>query len=227
MLPGVATALVVREPQVQGTLPRTLEEAVVMPFREFIARDGAKQALIVLAFVFLYKLGDNMATSLATSFYLDIGFTKTEIGLVAKTSSLWASIAGGILGGIWLMRIGTARSLWIFGVAQIVAVLGFAALARTGHTLPGLAVVISLEAFATGLGTAAFTTYIASTTDPRYTATQFALFTSLASMPRTFANAGAGYIVAQTGWFEFFLLCAVLAIPGMLLLPRVAPWRAR
>ncbi|MCG1041048.1 AmpG family muropeptide MFS transporter [Mycetohabitans sp. B8] len=227
MLPGVATALVVREPQVQGTLPRTLEEAVVMPFREFVARDGAKQALIVLAFVFLYKLGDNMATSLATSFYLDIGFTKTEIGLVSKTSSFWASIAGGILGGLWLMRIGTARSLWIFGVAQMVAVLGFAALARTGHTLPGLAVVISLEAFATGLGTAAFTAYIASTTDPRYTATQFALFTSLSSVPRTFANAGAGYIVAQIGWFEFFLLCTVLAIPGMLLLPRVAPWRAR
>ncbi|UDG82590.1 AmpG family muropeptide MFS transporter [Candidatus Vallotia cooleyia] len=225
MLPGVVTALVVQEPQVHGTLPPTLEEAVVMPFREFVARDGIKQALIVLAFVFLYKLGDNMATSLATSFYLDIGFTKTEIGLVSKTSSFWASIAGGIFGGMWLMRIGTARGLWIFGVAQIVAVLGFAALARTGYTLPGLAVVISLEAFATGLGTAAFTTYIASTTDPRYTATQFALFTSLASVPRTFANAGAGYIVAQIGWFEFFLLCALLAIPGMLLLPRIAPWR--
>ncbi|WP_338860382.1 AmpG family muropeptide MFS transporter [Mycetohabitans rhizoxinica] len=227
MLPGVVTAFVVREPQVQGTLPRTLEEAVVMPFREFIARDGAKQALIVLTFVFLYKLGDSMATSLATSFYLDIGFTKTEIGLVSKTSSFWGSIAGGILGGVWLMRIGTARGLWIFGVAQMVAVLGFAALARMGYTLPGLAVVISLEAFATGLGTAAFTAYIASTTDPRYTATQFALFTSLASVPRTFANAGAGYLVAQIGWFEFFLLCAVLAIPGLLLLPRIAPWRAR
>jgi PAT family beta-lactamase induction signal transducer AmpG len=226
MLPGVIVTLRVREPQVRGSPPRTLKEAVVMPFREFIARDGVKQALIVLAFIFLYKLGDSMATSLATSFYLDIGFTKTEIGLVSKTSSFWASIAGGILGGVWLVRIGTARGLWVFGFAQVITVLGFAWLAQTGHTLPGLAVVISLEAFAGGLGTAAFTAYIASTTNPRYTATQFALFTSLASVPRTFANASAGYIVARIGWFDFFLLCTVLAVPGMLLLPRIAPWRA-
>ena len=226
MLPGIVMALVVREPQVHGTPPKTLEEAIVLPFREFIARDGIKHALIVLAFIFLYKLGDSMATSLATSFYLDIGFTKTEIGLISKTSSFWASIAGGILGGIWLVRIGTARGLWIFGFAQMVTVLGFAWLAQADHTLSGLAAVISLEAFAAGLGTAAFTAYIASATDPRYTATQFALFTSLASVPRTFANAGAGYIVAQIGWFEFFLVCTALAVPGMLLLPKVAPWRA-
>lgn len=226
MLPGVAMTLVVREPQVQSTPPRSLEEAVVMPFREFITRDGAKQALTVLAFIFLYKLGDSMATSLATSFYLDIGFTKTQIGLVSKTSSFWASLAGGILGGVWLLRIGTARSLWIFGFAQMTTMLGFAWLAHAGSTLPGLALVIGLEAFAAGLGTAAFTAYIASATDPRYTATQFALFTSLASVPRTFANAGAGYIVAQIGWYEFFLLCTVLAIPGMLLLPKIAPYRA-
>ncbi len=227
MLPGMIMTLVVDEPVVRGAPPKSLRDAVVLPFREFVDRGGWRNALLILAFIFLYKLGDSMATALATSFYLDLGFTKTQIGLVAKASSLWASVAGGILGGVWLVRIGIARGLWIFGIAQIVSTLGFAWLASQGvhATSLDLGAVIALEAFGAGLGTAAFTAYIASTTDERYTATQFALFTSLASVPRTFANAGTGYLVDSTGWFHFFILCAVLAIPGMLLLPKVAPWR--
>ncbi|MCY0386902.1 AmpG family muropeptide MFS transporter [Robbsia sp. Bb-Pol-6] len=227
MLPGIVMTLVVDEPVVRGAPPRTLRDAVVLPFREFVERGGWRNALLILAFIFLYKLGDSMATALATSFYLDLGFTKTQIGLVAKASSLWASVAGGILGGLWLVRLGISRGLWVFGVAQIVSTLGFAWLAAQGPgaTPFALGTVIALEAFGAGLGTAAFTAYIASTTDERYTATQFALFTSLASVPRTVANAGTGYIVVQTGWFHFFVLCAVLAVPGMLLLPKVAPWR--
>lgn len=227
MLPGMIMTLVVDEPVVRGAPPKSLRDAVVLPFREFVDRGGWRNALLILAFIFLYKLGDSMATALATSFYLDLGFTKTQIGLVAKASSLWASVAGGILGGVWLVRIGIARGLWIFGIAQIVSTLGFAWLAAQGSHASSLdlGAVIALEAFGAGLGTAAFTAYIASTTDERYTATQFALFTSLASVPRTFANAGTGYLVDSTGWFHFFILCAVLAIPGMLLLPKVAPWR--
>jgi PAT family beta-lactamase induction signal transducer AmpG len=197
----------------------------VLPFREFIARDGWRGALLVLAFIFLYKLGDTMATTLSTSFFLDLGFSKTEIGIIAKATAFWASLAGGILGGIWLLRIGIARGLWIFGFFQMISTLGFAWLAKQGPDPLALALVYGLETFATGLTLAAFTAYIASTTDPRYTATQFALFTSLASVPRTFAAAGTGFIVAQSGWFWFFLLCTALAIPGMLLLPKVAPWR--
>jgi PAT family beta-lactamase induction signal transducer AmpG len=109
-------------------------------------------------------------------------------------------------------------------VIQAVVILGFAWLAQAGASKLLLGFVIGAEAFGVGLGTAAFTAYIARATDPRYTATQFALFTSLASVPRTFANAATGYIVAETGWFWFFILCTVLAIPGLLLLPRVAPW---
>ncbi|MGI4984698.1 MAG: AmpG family muropeptide MFS transporter [Janthinobacterium lividum] len=227
MLPGIVMTLVVDEPVVHGTPPRTLRDAVVLPFREFVERGGWRNALLILAFIFLYKLGDSMATALATSFYLDLGFTKTQIGLVAKASSLWASVAGGILGGLWLVRLGISRGLWVFGVAQIVSTLCFAWLAvqGPGATPFALGAVIALEAFGAGLGTAAFTAYIASTTDERYTATQFALFTSLASVPRTVANAGTGYIVTQVGWLHFFVLCAVLAVPGMLLLPKVAPWR--
>ena len=109
---------------------------------------------------------------------------------------------------------------------QLVSVLGFAWLAQAGAVVVGLGAVIAFEAFTAGLGTAAFTAYIARTTDPRYTATQFALFTSLASVPRTFANAGTGYIVDGVGWLTFFLVCTALAVPGMLLLPKVAPWGA-
>lgn len=231
MLPGLFTTLLISEPKIYGEPPRTLREAVVEPFREFIHRSGWSHALLILAFIFLYKLGDSMATALATPFYMELGYTRTQIGLVAKNAGLWASLAGGILGAVWLEKTGVNRGLWIFGVLQALAILGFALLAQTGVAAAGtepssllLGLVIGLEAFAVGLGTAAFTSYIATTTDQRYTATQFALFTSLAAVPRTFFNAVTGFMVAQTGWFVFFLICFVLAIPGMLLLPKIAPW---
>ena len=231
MLPGVFTTLLIREPSIYGEPPRTLREAVVLPFKEFIERSGWSHAAMILAFIFLYKLGDSMATALATPFYMDLGFSRTQIGLVAKNAGLWASLAGGILGAVWLEKTGVNRGLWIFGVLQAVAILGFALLAKVGASAPGvvpdtflLGLVIGVEAFAVGLGTAAFTAYIATATDSRYTATQFALFTSLAAVPRTFFNALTGFIVAHTGWFEFFLICFALALPGMLLLPKIAPW---
>ena len=231
MLPGVFTTLLIREPSIYGEPPRTLREAVVLPFKEFIERSGWSHAAMILAFIFLYKLGDSMDTALATPFYMDLGYSRTQIGLVAKNAGLWASLAGGILGAVWLEKTGVNRGLWIFGVLQAVAILGFALLAQVGAGAPGvvpdtflLGLVIGVEAFAVGLGTAAFTAYIATATDSRYTATQFALFTSLAAVPRTFFNALTGFIVAHTGWFEFFLICFALAIPGMLLLPKIAPW---
>jgi len=227
MLPGMIMTLLVDEPKVHGTPPRSLREAVILPFQEFVTRGGWRNALLILAFIFLYKLGDSMATALSTAFYLDLGFTKTQIGLVAKASGLWASVLGGLLGGIWLVRIGISRGLWVFGFAQLISTLGFAWLATRGtHATPfELGWTIALEAFGSGLGTAAFTAYMASVTDQRYTATQFALFSSLSAVPRTFANAGTGFMVAQMGWVYFFVFCALVAIPGLLLLPKVAPWR--
>jgi PAT family beta-lactamase induction signal transducer AmpG len=127
-----------------------------------------------------------------------------------------------------MVRIGINRALWVFGAVQVVAILGFAWLAyvhRPDRVL--LAVVIAFEALGVGLGTVAFTAYIARATDPRYTATQFALFTSLAVVPRALVNASTGWIVERLGWLDFFLLCTVLALPGMALLLRVAPWRER
>ncbi|HMV63518.1 MAG TPA: AmpG family muropeptide MFS transporter, partial [Rhodocyclaceae bacterium] len=167
----------------------------------------------------------------ATPFYLDMGFSKTEIGLVAKNAGLWPSVIGGLLGGLWMVRLGINRALWVFGFVQWAAIFGFAWLAWLGPAeadaarLGVLALVIGLEALAVGLGTTAFVAYMARTTHPAYTATQLALFTSLMAVPRTFINASAGWLVEDLGWFRFFLLCGVLAVPGMLLLFRVAPWR--
>ena len=227
MLPGLVMTLFVSEPELKNGAPKTLRDAVVEPFHEFISRNGVKSALLVLAFIFFYKLGDSMATALATPFYLDMGFSKTEIGLVAKNAGFWPSVIGALLGGIWMIKLGINRALWLFGGVQIFSILGFAWLATVGHSLPWLALVIGVEALGVGLGTAAFVAFIAHTTHPLYTATQFALFTSLAAVPRTFANAATGYLVGWFGWVTFFLFCFVIAIPGMLLLFKVAPWNGR
>ncbi|HEY8118989.1 MAG TPA: AmpG family muropeptide MFS transporter [Methylophilaceae bacterium] len=224
MLPGLVMTLLVSEPLLKIGTPKTLKQAVIEPFHEFITRNGWRNALLVLSFIFLYKLGDSMTTALATPFYLDMGFSKTEIGLIAKNAGLWPSVIGGLLGGIWMIKLGINRALWLFGMVQMVAILGFAWLAVVGHNLFWLGIVIGVEALGVGLGTAAFVAYIAHTTHPLYTATQFALFTSLAAVPRTFANAATGYLVDWLGWVAFFLFCFVIAIPGMLLLLKIAPW---
>jgi PAT family beta-lactamase induction signal transducer AmpG len=202
-----------------------LEWGVVEPFHEFISRQGWRSALLILAFIFFYKLGDSMSTALATPFYMEMGFSKTEIGIIAKNVGLWASVIGGLLGGLWMIKLGINRALWLFGVVQLVSILGFVWLTGAGPDPVALGLVIGFEALGVGLGTAAFTAFIARTTDPRYTATQFALFTSLAAVPRTFFNASTGYLVAEFGWSGFFWICTALAVPGMLLLLKVAPWR--
>jgi len=232
MLPGMVMVLLISEPAAARIAPRTLREALIEPFHEFLGRAGVRGALLVLAFIFLYKLGDSLCTALATPFYLDMGFTKTDLGLIAKHAGLWPAVIGALLGGLWMVRLGINRALWLFGVVQLVSILGFAWLAWRGpQALIGLeqraalAGVIGLEALGVGLGTAAFVAFIARSTHPAYTATQFALFTSIASVPRTFINASAGWLVEGLGWFNFFLLCTALAVPGMLLLSRVAPWK--
>jgi PAT family beta-lactamase induction signal transducer AmpG len=225
MLPGLVNTLLVSEPALARPAPRSLAEAVVEPFHEFITRSGWAQALLVVAFIFFYKLGDSMATALATPFYIDMGFSLSDIGLIAKNVGLAASVIGGLLGGIWMLKIGINRGLWLFGSVQVISILGFAWLAYVHEPDRALlALVIAFEALGVGLGTAAFIAFIARATDPRYTATQFALFTSLAAVPSTLVNATTGWIVEQIGWFTFFLFCAALALPGMALLLRVAPW---
>ena len=224
---GVMMSLMVSESNSELPAASGLRQALVAPFAEYLHRRGWSGVLLVLSFMFLYKIGDNMATALSMPFYLEMGFSKTEIGVVAKHAALWPAIFGGLVGGLIMVRLGINRALWLFGVVQLVSILGFALLASTGPELWLLATVISFEYLGVGMGTAAFTAFIARETSKTYAATQFALFTALAAVPRTLANASTGIIVEQIGWVNFFLFCTLLALPGLLLLIWVAPWKSR
>ncbi|MBL6695819.1 MAG: AmpG family muropeptide MFS transporter [Luminiphilus sp.] len=226
MLVGVGLSLFASEPERDVVPASGLVETVVAPFRDYLRRRGWGALLLALTFMVAYKLGDNMATALSTPFYLDLGFTKTQIGLVAKHAALWPAIMGGLLGGIAMLRLGINKALWVFGGLQMVSILGFAWLAGTGPVLWLLATVIAFEYFGVGLGTAAFTAFIARESSKTFAATQFALFTALAALPRSLANATTGVLVEQLGWVTFFVFCTGLALPGMLLLIWVAPWSA-
>ena len=226
MLVGVGLTLAISEAEAAMPPPTTLQKALEEPFAEFFHRKGVRGGLLVLAFMFLYKLGDSMATALSYPFYYDLGFAGTEIGLIAKNAALWSAIIGGFLAIPVMARMGINRSLWLFGVVQIVSILGFWLLSEVGNDRLLLGLVISFEYLGVGLGTAAFTAYIARETSIEFAATQFALLTALTALPRTFANATVGAIVEVIGWSEFFILCTVVAIPGMLLLLKVAPWNA-
>ena len=227
MLFGVGLTLSIKDPELAESAPRTLQEAVVDPFKEFFSRGGYAKALYILAFIFLYKLGDNMATALSTPFYQDLGFSGTEVGTVAKLVGLWSSIIGGVLGGLIMIRTGINKALYLFGIVQVVSILGFAILARVGHNIWMLGVAHGFEYLGVGLGTTAIVAFMARETSKAHTATQLALFTALAALPRAAANATTGVLVDNMGWERFFYLCALLAIPGMLLLFKVAPWNGK
>ena len=223
---GLALSLMATEPENLSPKYQSFRETLATPFREYLHRAGWRTALSAIFFMVAYKLGDNMATALATPFYLDLGFSMTEIGLVAKHAALWPAIAGGLLGGLAMLRLGINRAIWVFGAVQMISILGFVWLASVGAELWVLATVIAFEYLGVGLGTAAFTAFIARESSRAFAATQFALFTAFAALPRSIANASTGFIVESTGWVSFFLLCTVLAVPGMVALIWVAPWRA-
>lgn len=227
MIIGVLLTLFIKELDTEHNAPQSLKEAVILPFKDFIQSNGLKSAGYTLVFLVLYKLGDNMATALQTPFFIDMGFSKTEIGVIAKTSSMIAMTIGIVVGGIVMIKLSINRALWLFGFVQIASILGFAALAEIGHNNYALAVAMGFEYLGVGLGTAAFTAFIARTTNPAFAATQIALFTAIAVLPRTFANATTGFIVEQIGWTQFYFLCTALAVPGMLMLLKVAPWHEK
>lgn len=226
MLVGLVTTLAVGEPPMAEGQPQSLREAVVEPFVEFFSRAGIAWGLGVLAFILLYKIGDTMAAALTTPFYLDLGFSKTEIGAVVKLFGFWATLGGALLGGALMLKLGINRSLWVFGVLQAVSTAGFALLAQVGASLPWLAGVIACENLTGGMGTAAYLAFMAALTNKRFTATQYALLSSLMGVPRVLASAPTGFLAQHLGWSWFFVLCVLVALPGMLLLLKYAPWRA-
>ena len=181
-------------------------------------------SLWMLAFILLYKIGDTMASSITIPFYLDIGFSKTQIGTVVKLFGFWATVGGSLIGGVVMLRLKINRSLWVFGFLQAISTAGFALLARIGNSLFALSAVIAFENFSSGMGTAAFVAFMASITDKRFTATQYALLTSLMGVPRVIASAPTGFLVKHLGWETFFIFCTLIAVPGLLLLLKFAPW---
>lgn len=224
MLVGVITTLRAAEPAVAAGAPQSLAEAVVEPFLDYFVRPDA---VAILAFILLYKIGDTMASQMTTPFYLDIGFSKAEIGTVVKLFGFWATVGGSLLGGALMLRLGSYRSLWLFGVLQAVSTAGFALLAQFGARIELLAGVIAFENLSGGMGTAAFIGFMAALTNRRFTATQYALLTSFMALPRTLITATTGYLADALGWSNFFIACALLALPGLLLLVRFQPWLQR
>jgi len=215
MSAGLIATLLAPEPNSVHGKPKTLQDAVVKPFKEYFTRD---YAIILLIFVFLYKVGDTMAGQMTTPLYLDLGFTLSEIAGIVKIFGFPITIAGTFLGGMLVMRHGIYKCLLWFGVLQSISTAGFVWLSYTGHDLFTLTAVIAFENLSAGLGTAAYIGFIASLTDKRFTATQFALLTSFMGMPRVFAAAPTGYMVGAFGWAGFFLFCTLIAIPGILLI---------
>jgi MFS transporter, PAT family, beta-lactamase induction signal transducer AmpG len=223
MLPAVITTLLTPEPHVAEGSPKTLRDAVIHPLVDYFKR---KHALWILAFILFYKIGDTMASAMTMPFYLEIGFTKTQIGAVVKIFGTWAIIGGAIAGGVIMLRMGIHRSLWVFGVLQALSTACFVILARIGDSVALLSGVIAFENVSSGMGTAAFVAFMASITNKKFTATQYAMLSSLMAFPRVLASAPTGFLAKYLGWESFFIACTLIAIPGMLMLFKVASWQA-
>lgn len=198
-----------------NSVPTTLIKAVVEPFTEFLKRD---QAIFILLFIFTFKLGDQIAGSLLSPFYKSMGYANSEIGFITKTCGLFSTLAGLFCGGIALLKLGIKKCLFIFGILQALSTATFALITFTGPAIWSLATVVIFEDFTGGMATAAFIAYMTSMTNSKYTATQFALLSSLAAVGRTIFSGSAGYLQEYLGWAGFFYTGTVLAIPGLFVL---------
>ena len=224
LLIGVAAALMGPEPAVaaadsESSSPLArLRVAVVEPFAEFVRRQGPGAAAVVLAFILLYKLGDAFAGVMANPFYVQIGFSKSEIAAVTKVFGLASTLAGVFVGGIVVSRYGILRALLVCGLLQMLSNLMFAVQAVVGHDVRVLVATIGVENLSGGMGSAAFVAYLSVLCNVAYTATQYALFSSFMAVGRTVLASGSGWVAEHVDWASFFLLSTVLAAPGLLLL---------
>jgi PAT family beta-lactamase induction signal transducer AmpG len=220
----VVVTLVAPEPAGNAP-PRTLAESFVGPFVEFFTRrDDALKALLVLVFIVIYKLGDNIASHMTIPFYLQLGFTNTEIGAIAKIFGTGALLLGIFVGGAATLKLGLYRAMFVIGILQAVSTACFVLLALAGYDRAWLATVIGFENFTVGMGSAALIAFMAALTNKQFTATQFALLSTLATLPRSLLSAPSGFMAEALGWPQFFVVCTLLAIPGLLLLPALRAW---
>ncbi|CAH9019808.1 AmpG family muropeptide MFS transporter [Candidatus Nitrosacidococcus sp. I8] len=218
MLVGVITTLFAPEPQILANTPKGIKESITAPFKEYFSRPSA---LLILFFILFYKLGDSMAGHMTIPFYLSLGYSTSEIGLIVKGFGLSATLFGGILGGILMLKVSIYRALWIFGILQGLSILGFSLLAISSHGLLTLILVVSFENFTSGMGTTAYAAFMASLTHKQFTATQYALLSSFMGIPRVIMAAPTGFIAEYSGWVLFFFFCTLCAIPGLLLLRKL------
>ncbi len=227
MVLGLVSSIWAPEPTEQERPPESLSAAVILPFAEFFQRSGFIQGVLVLVFIVLYKLGDALVNNMSTPFLLQTGFTQTDIGAIQGGMGLLATIVGTLAGGAILSKLGINRSLWVFGALQAVSNLAYLVLAQVGRNYPLLMLTINIENFCAGLGTAAFVAFLMSLCNQRFSATQYALLSSLMAVSRDILVAPAGQLAEVAGWPLFFLISIVAALPGLLLLPVFAPWNPR
>lgn len=192
-----------------------VRRAVIDPLQDFTQRRGW---LLILVFIAFYKYGDALLSAMTTPFYLSVGFSKTEIGLVTKGFGITFTIVGGLFGGVLVARWGIMRALLVCGVLQAASNMVFALLALVGHSVPALMLTIAVENLTSGMGGAAFVAYLSSLCSVAYTATQYALVSSLMATARTFFASGGGWLAEQVSWLSYFMLTTLAAVPGLILL---------
>lgn len=223
MLIGVLTTIfIVKEPETEFKPHGKFKETVVEPFVEFLSRH---RAVFILLFILLYKIGDAIAGSMLGPFYVDVGYSNRTIAEVTKGFGFFSSMAGLFLGGSLIYRLGIYPSLWIFGILQAVSTLSFSLLTITGPNWWALVGVIGFEDISSGMGTAALVAYMGLLANKRFTATQYAMLSSLASFGRTVVSGWSGKMIESLGYAEFFIVCALIAVPGLLVLSQISPRR--
>ena len=206
------------EPEVAPNIPGTWREAIWEPFFEFLAKP---RAIEILAFVFLYKIADQLAQALTRPFLIDMGYNADQRGIALATISAFATVGGAAIGGAITTLVGLGHALWIFGVLQIGSNIGYFLLAGLGApNPPAMYAAAAFELGTSGLGTGAFTVLLIRITQKRFSATQYALFSSLFAVPRILAGPIAGATVVALGWQVFYLSTMLLGIPGLLMLAR-------
>lgn len=221
---GLVVALLAPIPREAAPLPRKasvgawLADTIAGPFEEFFTRSGAQTALLILAFILLYKFGDAFAGVMANPFYVRIGFSMSEIASVSKIFGVVATLAGVFVGGVLVKRYGVMTSLLVCGLLQMFSNLMFAAQAAIGADVGFLVLTIGIENLSGGMGSAAFVAYLSLLCNVAYTGTQYALFSSFMAFGRTWMSASSGWVAEQTDWVTFFVISTFMALPGLLML---------
>ncbi len=226
MLIGIATDFFAPEPVLRDAPPQSLTDAVVLPFKEFFQRSGLGTGLFILLFIVLYRYADWLAQTMATPFFLKTGFSQTEVGVVVGGIGLAATIVGVLIGGVVIAKIGLNKSLWIVLGIQAITNLMYYMLALAGKSMAMLTAAIVIENLAYGLVTASLLGYLMSVCNKRFSATQFALLSSLAAASRSVIVAPAGKWAEMMGWPMFFVFTIAAALPALVMLPWIAPWGA-